>query len=210
LINRILKSNPHFSLKLLLLSVLLSGGALFSQTHPFLSKFTATAIGESIFLAWTIKAGSTCDGIQIFRSADSLNFDKISEIPGVCGDVFESRSYSFTDNTPEKNRVNFYKIGLNENGFSQIVSVDLIVFSNNGYQVRPNPIVNESIIKFENSNHQMHELCVYSLNGSKILQIKTSNDYFSVNRANLSPGIYAFTISSTEQIQQITGKFSVY
>jgi hypothetical protein len=200
--------NKRLNIQALLVSLFFCG-SLFSQTHPFLNKFIATRIGETVYLTWNIKAGSTCDGIQVFRSTDSLNFYKIGEIPGVCGDVFESRSYTYTDFIPEKNRVNYYKIGLNENGFSQIITIDLISFNNKGYQVRPNPMVHESLIKFENSNKQWSELCVYSLNGSRVLQLQTSTDFFEVYSSGLLPGYYTFTISSKTLIPAIVGKFVV-
>ena len=48
-------------------------------------QFSAVQVETKVQLNFTIKAGNTCNGIEIFRSPDSVNFSLIGDIQGVCG-----------------------------------------------------------------------------------------------------------------------------
>ena len=66
----------------------------------------------NVLLAWTIKSGSVCNGIQIYRSTDSLNFVIIENIDGACGDLASSVTYTYTDSEPINNKINYFKFEL--------------------------------------------------------------------------------------------------
>jgi len=70
---------------------------------------------DRIILQWTIKKGSSCIGIGIFRSTDAINFEVIGEIKGVCGSTEFAQAYHFIDENPIKNKTNYYVL---EMGFS--------------------------------------------------------------------------------------------
>ena len=204
-----MKSKSLIRNQVIFIVLTILNGGLFAQSHPFLNKFLATRIGDAVYLNWRLKAGSTCNGIQIYRSTDTLSFTKIYEISGVCGAAYESRSYDYTDLSPIKNKINYYRIGLNENGFSQIISLDIISFENDKFQIRPNPIVRESKIYFDNPKNKPYELSVYSLNGSKVFTFQTTNDNFEINGSSLIAGLYLFVISAIDDVQTMHGKFVV-
>ncbi|HAW51895.1 MAG TPA: hypothetical protein DCX54_06130, partial [Flavobacteriales bacterium] len=108
----------------LFLTLILELSAFPQQT--ILDRFQANTVDSQVYLSWTIKKGSTCNGIKITRSADSLNFVEIGRIDGVCGDASSAVNYSFIDATPLLNRKNFYRLDLGDVGPSEIISIDVI------------------------------------------------------------------------------------
>jgi len=114
---------------LLLLLISQSASVSVAQNHPILGKFSISENNGDVYLSWSIIAGSSCNGIQIYRSIDSINFSQIGDIPGVCGSVDFTQTYDFTDNNPVKNKVNYYRLELGNQDFSQIVSIEIIDIS---------------------------------------------------------------------------------
>lgn len=191
---------------LLALGTYTSGAA---QNHPMLSDFSVVETDEQAYLSWTIIAGSTCSGIQIYHSTDSVNFTVIGEISGVCGSVTEPQNYNFTDADPVLNSVNYYKLELGGQGFSQIISVKIIALQD-GYQVQPQPANSETRIYFDNDEGQQHELSVYNTDGVKVLSSTTESNYFHVITAKLPSGVYVFTIAGPGDRRSVNGKFAVH
>ncbi len=200
-----------FALLQFLLLLLLSQTATITvaQTHPILGKFTVSENEGEVYLSWSIIAGSTCNGIQIYRSSDSINFSQIGEIPGVCGSVDFVQPYDFTDNNPAKNSVNYYRLELGNQGFSQIVSVEIIDIASNGYQIRPHPANAETKIYFDNDTKQEQRLSLYNLNGIEVFTATTKGDFVQLNTFFLQSGLYLFTISVSGSLPTAQGKLLV-
>ncbi len=97
-----------------------------SAQETILEKFTATEVNDDIVLNWTIEQGSTCNGIDITRSSDSLNFILIGDIEGICGDQEKSIPYTFVDENPIRNQINYYRLELGSVGSSDIISIKYI------------------------------------------------------------------------------------
>ena len=70
-------------LKYLCVSFLIAFGYN-ANTQTILGDFDIDQSNGKVLLAWTIKSGSVCNGMQIFRSKDSVNFVLIEDIQGVC------------------------------------------------------------------------------------------------------------------------------
>lgn len=68
---------------------LLAWSAASAQEHPYLSTFTVQEGFGTVELAWTMIAGSTCEGTSILRSTDGSDFHVIGRIEGLCGAVGE-------------------------------------------------------------------------------------------------------------------------
>ncbi|MBK6988850.1 MAG: T9SS type A sorting domain-containing protein [Bacteroidetes bacterium] len=181
----------------------------FAQTHPILSRFIVSEINGRAFLSWSIIAGSTCDGIQIYRSVDSANFSRIGEIAGVCGSVSFEEPYDFTDNDPIKNSINYYRLDLGNQGFSQIVSVEIIDIESFGYQIRPHPAITEAKIYFDNSTLKEYQLTIYTINGIEVFSTATKEDFFQLNTSLLQSGLYLFAISISGNLPSVKGKLLV-
>ncbi len=172
-------------------------------------QFSATEVSGKVFLDWTMNFGQTCNGIDVTRSTDNLNFLPVGNIQGICGSPTDTVSYSFIDESPVPNQINYYRLMMGNLGPSQTISVEIINLRGTGYQVRPNPIVDEGRIYFDNDRSEEHRLTVLSTNGSILKQALTRNDFFDVNVDDLSTGAYIFRIESEAGLERAIGKFVV-
>ena len=177
--------------------------------ETILEKFTATEVNDEIVLNWTIEQGSTCNGIDIRRSGDSLNFELIGNIEGICGDEKKPVSYTFVDENPLRNQINYYRLELGSVGSSDIISIKYIDLGDEGYSVIPNPFFDESKVYFENSNNESHELNIYNIEGKILKKDKSDDAYFTLIRNQMNAGMYIFTIENLESDQLKTGKFII-
>jgi len=180
-----------------------------AQFHPMLDDFSAFEFDGNVYLSWTVSRGSTCNGIDIERSDNNINFNVIGDIPGICGSADFAQSYNWIDRSPLLNATNFYRLELGLNGHSESVSVEVISLINGNYQVRPNPMRDFGRIYFMNSSKREHLLQVYELSGRPVFQMSTLDNYFEPEVNNLQSGLYLFTITSKDGSAAISGKFSV-
>ncbi len=186
----------------------LSIGNIFSQSF-ILKNFSLSQIEESVFLRWTILEGETCNGIKIHRSTDSLNFQLVGDIAGVCGSPDFAQPFEFVDPHPVKNKTNFYKLELGNTGFSAIRSIDVISLNDEGVLVLPNPATKSTTIYFQNEYNSPHSFRLYSATGKLILEIRGRAKSFALNTSNLEAGIYIFTISAKGESSGAGGKISI-
>lgn len=165
-----------------------------AQSDDILDRFTLTELNGIVQLDWTISKGSTCNGIGITRSVDSINFEPIGKINGVCGSLTEAVSYSFTDPDPIQNRVNYYQLQLGDIGYSPIISREIIDYKDRNYQVRPNPMSGQGQLLFENDKREQFTLSIYQANGSLIAQQTTRSESFDIDLRSYSSGTFYFDL----------------
>jgi hypothetical protein len=180
-----------------------------AQSNLILDNFSILGNNGKVYLNWIIKSGSTCNGIQIFRSANNSSFKEIGNIAGICGSISSATPYNFVDENPEKNAVNFYRLELGNNGTSQTLSIEVIDIGKEGSQVRPNPIYDNAKIYFDNNTKELHCLLIYDAMGNFISKVSTKEDYFQYNSTSIPNGTYLFKILNNEQILTTQGKFVV-
>ena len=162
-----------------------------------LDDFSAYNNNGAVYLSWTLKAGNTCSGIQIYRAEDGINFNLAGEIGGICGSVSSAQSYSFTDYNPNKNKLNYYKLGIGTEGYSQILSIEIIDIAQGQFLVRPNPTQAQTTIFFNNDNDLPHTLHLYGMTGAvSPVSISTNKDYFEFDASSLPAGNYWFIIKN--------------
>jgi Secretion system C-terminal sorting domain len=162
-----------------------------------------------VVLNWQLISGSTCNGIQVYRSVDSINFYQIGEIPGICGNITSPQSYSFIDNAPVENKINYYRIELGGLGFSEIVSLEIISIEGNGNLVRPNPASNNTSVYFNNPFRELHSMVLFDNSGKLIANYETENNSFNFNISTLKGGVYFFQIFSDTKQMVTQGKLFV-
>lgn len=181
----------------------------FSQ-HNILNNFTAIKFNDEVILKWTIKSGSTCNGVRIHRSTDSINYSQIGLIAGVCGSTENPVSYSFIDESPAPNTFNYYKLELGLQGFSDPISIEYIQLNNDQYQVRSNPIKNKATIYFYNPSNLKNTFILYNISGNILLQYENiTSEEINIDLANkLGGGMYYFKIEN-EKGNIIKGSVSI-
>ncbi|MCZ4407286.1 T9SS type A sorting domain-containing protein [Cryomorphaceae bacterium 1068] len=197
------------SYSMTLISILVLSPEGLAQDGIVQLQFSATQVSGKVFLDWTMNFGQTCNGIDITRSTDNINFSPVGNIQGICGSPTDTVSYSFIDESPILNQVNYYRLLMGNLGPSQTISVEIINLQGTGYQVRPNPIVEEGRIYFDNDRSEEHRLTLISTDGSMLRQLTTRNDFFVLNTIDLSAGIYIFRIETADGSIKVANKLVV-
>ncbi len=177
-----------------------------SESQSILADFNIDLSSGQVLLAWTIKSGSTCNGMQIFRSQDSIEYELIEDIQGVCGDLSSPVSYTFTDSEPELNATNYYKISFGGTQESNVLSIDVYNILNNSYLLKPNPVTGISDLYFNNDNQNELVLKVYGDFGDVIYTDTTNNTKFILDRSFFSSGMYYFSCENLNTRNIINGK----
>jgi hypothetical protein len=118
-------------------------------------------------LNWNIIGGNSCNGIIILHSDDNINYTEIGSIPGICGEIIGSEAYSFLDESPSINQINYYKLQLGIQGFTTPLQVAFYKTGEKGFLLFPNP--GESNVNlYVNSNYQSVSFEVFDAGGKKI------------------------------------------
>ena len=182
---------------------------LSQEMHPILDRYDAISANNQVQITCIISSGSTCNGINVLRSSDSLNYSSIGNIGGVCGNSNSPITYQFTDSVPLLNIPNYYKLELGGFGFTQVVSVTIRKIKENQLQILPNPANIIANIHFENSKREKHILYLFDTSGALIFTNQTNDTFFEVNTSNLITGVYSVSIQSLESNNVKFGKLSI-
>jgi hypothetical protein len=157
----------------------------------FLSAFSGFQMDQSVLLNFTIRGGITCLGIDIERSSDSINFKVIGSISGICGSTSEEVTYSFEDSDPLINQPNHYRLLLGQVGYSEILAVAFLDYTN-GAVVIPNPFLEKTTIYFPDGFGNDRMLKLFDLAGKLVRQQPVSGNAIELEASGFSPGLYLF------------------
>ncbi len=162
------------------------------------SGFTLYQNEDDILVHWNIDSGATCNGIGILRSIeDTLHFIEVGYIPGVCGNSTSSTPYNFSDNNPELNKTNYYKIRMGFSQFSETKSIYLTYIQPNELLLLPNPSHDFCEIKFNNEKHESLSIEINNDRGQQVFFIQDiKQDVYKLNVSFLKPGTYTILLSN--------------
>jgi hypothetical protein len=183
---------------------------LSAQRHYLLEQFTAVKDRQRVLLTWTMKAGASCYGIGILRSAGDDGLRTIGTIPGICGSENETMSFSFIDENPVPNTVNKYVLELGFSGQTYPpLELNFIDLSNHSSRVVPNPLMNEGNVYFENTGRTVHTLQIFTSAGIKISEIKSQDDFFTISfsESDHLKGIFYYLIEDENLQIKASGSF---
>ena len=202
--------NHRQMLKKLLLFTFISFAICAKAQNPaILTAFELNRFQNEIIVSWEIQSGSLCSGLQVEHSTDSINFTSIYDYPGVCGSSTASERYTFSHIDPAVNKKNYYRINLNTNGISEILSITFIKLEESGYALFPMPLEPSSKIYFSNDNNETAAIVLYNSSGAIVYQsepLKTNE--FNLGNLQLPLGLYHFSIVMADR-KNVDGKFVV-
>lgn len=173
--------------------------SLAQNSHPILRDFFGRQEGNTIVLTWIIKGGNTCQGTRIQRFENDSAFVQIGEYDGICGDASSDEKYEFTDNAPLPNQTNFYRLELGHQGYTNVIQADFYTYTEGGYIILGNPLVEVTTIVFDNPKGEEYELSLYDINGRIVLQKPTEKTKVKIYNEGFMNGLYTFVISNEEQ-----------
>lgn len=180
-----------------------------AQNEDILIQFSAVQVENRVQMNFTIKAGNTCNGIQIYHSVDSVSFSEIGDIQGVCGSSDRNESYSFTDHSPAQNKINYYRLQLGTLGYTYLSKLFFIQLNGNSALLFPNPVTSETIITFLNTAHDELRLTVFSYHGKLVYESSPSHgNSFQLQKDDFSPGHYFYKIDHGDR-HLYSGNFSI-
>lgn len=175
-----------------------------AQPHPLLQDFSGYQQGESVFLRWTFRSGSLCEGTRIERSQDGMIFTEIGEIPGICGSPEVAFTYTFTDSTPQSNASNIYRLELGNTGFTTNLLVEYIAVGDEGYSLLTTG--NEVELLIANPPARNGVAQVFDISGSLVSEFSFNNRRFLLTEKIFRSGVYIFRLRY-ENNAVVSGKF---
>lgn len=179
-----------------------------AQGHPGLKEFTAKVSNCQVILQWTVNGGTTCNGITILRSKDTISFEPYGNIPGICGDLTAPVTYTYTDTFPKLNQRNYYRLELGTIGQSQFISTTVFDICEGGYLLEWDQKQNIFRLHLKNENEQLIRCSLYDSMGRFINELRTQTDLLEINPVQLGAGNYYFTLSN-ENRRFSSGTFPV-
>lgn len=154
--------------KNILLIQLLGSFVSLKAQHVNLSNFYLIPNNKEVLMYWTIDSGPTCNGITVWHSSDSINYEEIGNIGGVCGSSSSATPYNFTDKSPLLNSVNYYKLRLGYAQFTEVKTITIKYTEPGKLYVYPNPSINQAKIEFNNDRNKQFSLTVTNSIGNVI------------------------------------------
>jgi hypothetical protein len=195
----------HSAFPLILLFALLTSSSVRAQESLVLDDFLGVAQARQVQLRWVISAGQTCNGTYIERSADTIHWETIGDIPGVCGSSSAPVPYNFIDESPISNALNFYRLVLTGQGYSPVIRVPFYNYSEIGYVLIPNPARDVAALYFGTSETEAFSISIFDLSGKKCQEHSGTGGRYSLNVSTLPIGTYVFVLSRQGK-KNINGK----
>ena len=183
---------------MVILLLMLERTSACAQENLIIDTYSVFENNSKVYLDWVIKSGNTCNGINIQRSTDSINFSSLAHIEGVCGNLSSPQPFSFIDEAPVNNSLNYYRLELGGKGYTRTLVVDVIGFNADAYQLRPNPANEHARLYFDNPGKESVKFNLYDQNGKELITLQVNEEYLDIDTAKLSSGLFVFTISNVK------------
>jgi len=178
-----------------------------AQEHPFLSRFGLLEGDGQVIIDWTMIAGSTCDGIVIERSLDSILFEPVGRIFGLCGAIAEPVEYRYVDGDPPEFRKVYYRIELGGNGYSSIRSILLERLFSAEHLFVPSPVSGVGVLLLRVPPETVFSVEFWSASGMLQHRVEARGSRVEVPTDGWEPGTYLYKASTGGQ--RFVGRFVV-
>jgi len=94
-------------------------------------------------------------------------------------------------------------------GYSEVRSVEFVYVGNDGFQIRPNPAIDQCRILFNNRLSHQHQLEIFSVSGALVEQHQSNSNQFELNVSNLNGGVYIIRLTNTQSDKVFSGRLIV-
>ncbi|HQW97580.1 MAG TPA: T9SS type A sorting domain-containing protein [Flavobacteriales bacterium] len=180
---------------------------LCAQEHPYLSHFDLTEGDGQVTLDWTMVSGNTCDGTRILRSRDSLNFEEIGVLSGLCGSITTPTFFRHADLDPPELTTAYYRLELGSNGSSSIQRIDLKRLYSVEHRIFPSPMPNNGTLLLRVDPEVRVGLRIWSTNGRLVHDVTGHGDRLEVPSEAWPAGVYVY--EATVENKRLRGRFVV-
>ena len=170
-------------------------------------ELSGTQEGNTVKLFLTLNQGSTCNGIIIEHSTDSLNYTEIGTVSGICGNISKPTNYDFADSMPYPNLINFYKVRLGAS-VSAPIRIFFARYNTSGYVLSSNPCHGKSTLYFANDTKQKLVFRIFDQMGRQVYADDDIRDNsYDFDIGYLPTGGYIFKLTAEDQ-HNIEGRFT--
>lgn len=174
------------------------------------ARVSLNTVNGQVYIEITVFQGNVCNGMTIYHSTDSAQYEVIGNITGSCGSTTEAIVYNFEHESPSKNSLNYYYVDLNGIGNSNVASIFVIDPGKDDYVLWPNPTNESSILYFQNDFQELIELDVFNLNGELVFNKSTTDSQFLIESSGLENGCYFFSLRKSGEETFARGKFVIH
>lgn len=178
-----------------------------AQEHPYLSRFDLTEGDGQVFLDWTMVSGNTCDGTRILRSLDSLDFQEIGSISGLCGSISSPTDLRHVDDAPPELVKVYYRLQLGTNGYSSIQRIDLERLFSAEHRVFPSPMPDNGTLLLRVDPETRVVLRIWSAQGRLVHDVVGRGGRLDVPAATWPAGVYIY--QAIADGRRLNGRFVV-
>lgn len=141
-----------------------------SDEHPFIRTFDITVLDGRILVAWTMQGGSTCDGSEVLRSTNGVDFTAVHRLEGICGDAELDVPFSWMDETPPEFTTLYYRIKLGVEGYTSIKMVDFKQLISSQQRFFPSPMLDEATLLLNVPASSQVDLLIFDTSGRIVLE----------------------------------------
>ena len=188
--------------------VTLAGLRLVAQEAIILDGFFGVPEAKQVQLRWVISSGQTCNGTFIERSTDTIHWNPIGDIPGICGSSSAPVPYTFIDESPVNNTVNFYRLELGGQGYSPFIGVPYYDYTQEGFVIIPNPAHEATTLYFSTSTTEEYTVSLFDMIGKKVQQYSGKGESQRLDVSLLPAGSFIFLISRQGK-KNVSGKLII-
>lgn len=187
--------------------IILIGSGSHAQTVK--SSFQLNELNGEVLISITIYSGNICNGIEIWRSSDSVSFEVVGTIAGYCGSVSETLNYSFVDENPITNQKSYYKLSLVGLDDTEAKSILVLDFEKENYKITSNPVTSKGFIYFKNTPNSEFTLNLIGLNGQRAYTFAGQGNSFEIEASQYENGTYIFLIENQKGDRLASGKLVI-
>lgn len=181
-----------------------------AQNAPELASYTATFTHGNVLVNWTIKSGNTCNGARLYHSTDSIHYNLIHEVFGVCGNISEEESYFFLHTQPGLNQSNYYRLELGTDQNFWITRIWVPLDGANVLNVWPSPAHETIYAGWENKTYESYHLRITDFQGKRMYESLTRESFYSTSVQGYRPGLYLISVQKEGAKEMSFQKFLVY
>lgn len=176
-----------------------------AQEHPFIAHYELSELSGGIRVDWTIQGGSTCNGQEVERSSDGINFTEVHHIAGICGDPTNAVSYQWFDASPPELSTVFYRIQLGFEGYSSVKSLEYEQIETSDQRFFPSPMNEVATLLLKVPIGTAVDLSVWNSNGQLVHQRTNIGGKVDLVLPGLRAGVYSYRALSDGKV--FSGRF---
>jgi hypothetical protein len=190
----------------LLISYALFPLLLPAQEHPFIAAYGLTALEGGIRIDWTIQGGSTCNGLEVERSADGVQFLAVHRIDGICGDPAIAVPFAWFDDAPPEFSTVYYRVKLGVDGYTSVKSVFFDQLTSSEMRFFPSPMGDVATLVLNIPGSSKFDLRIWDASGKMVFE-RTDIPGASTSIVLPAAARGAFRYRATSSGRSFTGGF---